>query len=485
MKFRSLGVFFLLLFVPLVHAEYYLYFMNNTHDALTLHNTCDSSLSSSKCSVHNNGQLEAFKRIHSHTINYDSGIHLNHRYTLINYFSMPGDEHHVRNNYFETTFEGDIIGSHIVDIKLTINGHTHVLLNSNNSEYKVKHNQLASFSVKHSDGHEYFFYVNTQKDHYSDQGIDSIYFTVHTKPTILSSSADNELTVITYNIQLFPVYAEVALDLNKPSTRVHYLSKMDALQHADVVVFEEAWDHGSRDILKNMMHKTYPYQYDPVPGNTHGHPLNSGLLIFSRYPMTKKMFVNYQDHQSLVDADRFSNKGAAYFRINKNGKGYNFIATHAQAQNDAKSVSVRQEEFRIIKQNIIDNHFLSISSHEPLIFVGDTNTSFYDKSQFDYMKSTLNLNSDGVLNNLYKTPKFSYDSSLNLMVSPSVTEYGLYDFAMPVKDFLQPSKILSQITPLRAVDQQSMYSRAWIRKLYHYGDIDLSDHFMVQTKFTF
>jgi hypothetical protein len=37
--------------------------------------------------------------------------------------------------------------------------------------------------------------------------------------------------------------------------------------------------------------------------------LNSGLLVLSKYPVTKQHFLNYQDHQSLVDADALSNKG--------------------------------------------------------------------------------------------------------------------------------------------------------------------------------
>ena len=483
MKFRAAVTALSLFFLPLVYAEYHLYFMNNTHDELTVNNACDIHLSQDRCSVYNNGKLQAFKRVQSHSVNYDSGIHHGHRYSLINTFSLPGDEGF--QNYVETTLEGDLIGSHIVDIKLNIDGQSHTLLDSNNSKSKVKSNQLASFKLHHRNEDDYFFYVSTQKDHYSDQGIDSVYFTVDKKPVILSSDANNELTVITYNIQLFPIYAAAALDLNKPSTRTYYLANMDALKHADVVVFEEAWDHGSRAVLKNGMQNDYPYHYDPVPSDTHHKPLNSGLLIFSRYPMTTKTFFNYQDYQSLVDADQFSNKGAAYFRIDKNGKGYNFVATHVQAQNDPEAVMVRQAQFRIIKNEVIGSTNLSINPQEPLLIVGDTNTNYYNESQFGFMKSILNLNSEGVLKNIYKTPKFSCDYTLNLMIPSSDHERALYDYVLPVKGFLQPSSMMSQITPLRAVDDVAMYSRSWIPRIYNYGNIELSDHFMVQAKFTF
>jgi hypothetical protein len=475
----------LLLCHSVVNAEYYLYFMNNTNENMTLMNTCDSKLPGSACKVHHNGKLDAFKRVESHVINYDQHITWGHQYTLITYFSMPGDEKEVRNNFFETVFHGDFIGSHIVEIGISVNGVKHVLLDDKNSKDKVLPNKIGQLDYKYTDGNTYTFYVNAQADHVSDQGIDSIYYSIDKKPSILSSEEDNELTVVTYNIQAFPNYIGIALDLNKMDSRVHYLSNVDAMKHADVVVFQEAWDHASRDVLKNMFHNTYGYSYDPVPDNTHLKPLNSGLLILSRHPFTQKYFVNYQDHQSLVDADRLSNKGAAYFKIDKNGKSYNLIATHTQAQDDQKSLAVRQEEFRIINKEIINNHGLSIPAHEPLFFLGDTNTSFYNKHEFDYMQSTLNLNAEGVTQNLSKAPRFSYDSSLNLMIDPKVTEYGLYDMVLPVKGFLQPSKSVSQITPLRALDSNRMYQRSLNTKLYNYGDVELSDHFMVQAKFTF
>ncbi len=328
-------------------------------------------------------------------------------------------------------------------------------------------------------------YINAQADRISDQGIDSIYFAIDKSPEILSSKNDEEISVITYNIQAFPNYIGVALDLNKMNSRVHYLGHADALKKADVIVFQEAWDPASREVLINMLHSAYPYSIDPVPENTHFKPLNSGLLVLSRYPITTQHFVNYQDYQTLTDADNLSNKGALYFKIDKNGQPYNFITTHTQAQEDTQAVSVRQEEFNIIKKEIILNKKIDIPTDEPLLFLGDLNTDFYNKAQFDFMQKTLDLDASGVLKNLNKNPKYSDDSSLNLMIDPSNKEHGLYDMVLPVKGYLQPTKSLSQITPLRALDENRMYQRSLNGKLYNYGDVELSDHFMVQAKFTF
>ncbi len=478
-------VLFTLLLSHLAFSEYYLYMMNNTQDDMTIMNTCDGKLSSSACIAMNSGRLPAFKRVESHKINYDEGITRNHHFTLHTYFSMPGDDKNVRNNYFDITFEGDWIGSHITEINLYIDGKEVNLLNDDNHKHKVLPNEIGRYDYTNGKGETYTFYVNAQADHVTDQGIDSIYFAIDKKPVVLSSKSDDELTVVTYNIQAFPNYIGIALDLNKMDSRVHHLSKIDALRHADVIVFEEAWDHASRDVLKNMFHSVYPYSVDPVPENTHLKPLNSGLLVLSKYEVTKKYFVNYQDYQSLVDADSQSNKGALYFNINKHGHNYHLIATHTQAQDDQKSLDVRQEEFRLIKEKIIDNHDLAIPTHEPLLFLGDTNTSFYNKEQFGYLKKALHLDAANVTENIEKNPKFSYDSSLNLMIDPSVTEYGLYDMVLPVKGYKMPTKAVSQITPLRALDENRMYQRSLNTKLYNYGDVELSDHFMVQAKFSY
>ncbi len=116
MKIRAMVLMLVSFFSMEIFAEYYLYMMNNTNEEIVILNTCDDNLGSSECSTLNNGKLPAFKRNKVHHINYDQGITRNHHYTLRTYFSLPGDENKVKNNYFSTTFEGDFIGSHITEI---------------------------------------------------------------------------------------------------------------------------------------------------------------------------------------------------------------------------------------------------------------------------------------------------------------------------------------------------------------------------------
>ncbi|UYM17722.1 endonuclease/exonuclease/phosphatase family protein [Endozoicomonas euniceicola] len=485
MKAHIAFIMAILIYHTSAYADYSLYFMNNTYDEITLNNTCDHQLDSPYCRALNSGKLDAFKRVGSHSINYDSGIKKDQDYILKSFFSIPGSENSADNNYFSTTFHGDFFGSHITEVSVYVDGIQHVLLDDKNSFNHVLPDKVGSVEVRHSDGNTYTFYVNAQKDSISIQTIDHLFYAIDKKPTLLSSESDNELTVITYNIKAFPDYIGLALDLNKMDSRVRYLSQADALRKADVLVFQEAWDSGSRDTLKKKLHEIYPHSYDPIPESYHLKLLGSGLLALSRYPITNTAFVNYQDYQTLQGLDRLSNKGAAYFKIDKNGKAYNLITTHAQAGVGNNSIAARREEFKIIKKEIIDNQALAIPPHEPLLVLGDFNTDFYNEKQFGYLQSTLNLDSGNVLKNLFKTPKFSADSDLNLMIAPKDSSRSILDMALPVKDFLQPVSSHSQITPLRALDNNRMYQRSRNAKLYHYGNVELSDHFMVQAKFIF
>ncbi len=122
MRFRTATFVALLLCHTAVNAEYFMHFMNNTHQDITLKSVCDDKLNKGICEVFSNGRVEPFKRVKTHKMSYDSGIVRNHRYTLMTYFSMPGDKKEIRNNYLSTVYEGDMLGSHVAEISITING---------------------------------------------------------------------------------------------------------------------------------------------------------------------------------------------------------------------------------------------------------------------------------------------------------------------------------------------------------------------------
>ena len=464
-----------------VLADYQIYMMNNTPSQITTNNDC-GTFHSDNCTAYNDKITAPFKRQQIFSVNYDKGITSGDDFKLKSYFTLPSGQ---KNNYFTVTFHGDQIGSHVKSIDVFVANKSYNLLNDDNSQGKVLANSLAQKTFKDSDGQLYSLYVDTQKDRVSTlQGIDDIFFTLNKKPVFFTSNATNEITLATYNIIAFPDYVTVALDLNKLDERISYL-----INHADldfdVIVFEEAWDRDVRNKIINGLKGKYPYNFDPIPANTHNLPLNSGLLVLSKHPISKKFFINYQDYQTLTDADRLSNKGALFVSINKGNKKYNIIATHTQATNTKIAIKLRQEEFSLIRKHIIGNVNLSISKSDPLILMGDLNTDYYDKIQFNKMSNTLNLSNDPIENTLYKAPKYSNDSDLNLMISASDKSKEMCDYIVPFRGFLEPNNIQRQITPIRALNDKKMYTSPIKLHLYNYGDIELSDHFLVQAKFIY
>jgi hypothetical protein len=313
--------------------------MNNTPNDINIKNTC-VDLDSSACSAMNNGKLRAFKRNPILQVNYDQGIKYGRDYTVKSYFTSPNG---TQGNYFSIIVHGDAIGSHIESIDVFIDGTTHNLLSNESDDEKVLSNGPGSYRVAHCDtngshakpadvfidgmtynllnnknddkkvllsglgsysfvegGEKYTLYAAVQKDHIESlQGIDSIYLSIDKKPQVFTSNGPKEISLITYNIQAFPPYVAVALDLNKPKARLDYLASQKNFRNADVIVFEEAWDRDLRGELKANFFKTYPYSIDPVPQNTHDKPLNSGLLVLSKHPVTKQHFLNYRCYLSF------------------------------------------------------------------------------------------------------------------------------------------------------------------------------------------
>ncbi len=464
-------------------ATYQVYFMNNTHQAIKIVDDCSAFLSGACQDKNPQGSLKAYQRKQTFTINYDEKIKHGKSYvakTVINF-----SDHTVA--VISATVKGDLIGSHLTQVSFAVNGENYTLLDDKNSSHKVLPDRLVGHTFTTAKGNTYTLYVDAQKDHDTTQGIDSLYFTLHEKHAVLKPRAiASQLGMITYNIQAFPNYIGIALDLNKMNSRVNYLVHSDYLKNTDVVMFEEAWDHDIRKVIINGLKSIYPYFVDPVPENDHLKPLNSGLLVLSRYPITRHAFIDYQDYQTLVSWDNYSNKGALYFKVNKLGQDYNIIVTHVQAGGDsakvnAQALKLRRQEFLLIKEHLIDG--LGLSKEQPLIIAGDLNTDYYDKSDYGFLQKTLNLGRMGMTNSVYAEPLYSSDDELNLMKERTTSGGSVLDYISPVLGFKQPFSVKRQITPVRAVDSNRMYQRSKDIKIYHYGNIETSDHFMVQSVF--
>ncbi|MDC8756909.1 sphingomyelin phosphodiesterase [Janthinobacterium fluminis] len=83
-------------------------------------------------------------------------------------------------------------------------------------------------------------------------------------------------------------------------------------------------------------------------------PVNSGLMVLSRYPIKDAIFVSYADY---AEDDRLADKGVALVKIARADKCiYNILATHMQAAYEHMDdhADVRRVQLRQIKQLIDD-----------------------------------------------------------------------------------------------------------------------------------
>ncbi|WP_119343017.1 sphingomyelin phosphodiesterase [Facilibium subflavum] len=451
------------------NATYQISLLNNTPEPLLVKSICPEE--KTDCRAYNTAVIKAYQRNKAFTINYDQKIKNGRLYDLKSYFALKDTVE----GYFNVTLKGDAIGSHIQAIDLFINGENHHLLSATN-DGKITANKLGSYTFITAQHQAIEIYATTLKDRTSLQKVDSIYLAISMKPEIFKQdNAPNSISLASYNIQAFPFYIGVALDLNKTHSRIAYLSNSPYFKDFDAIAFQEAWAYDVRNTLINNMKQSYPYFYDPIPQHTHLKPLNSGLLILSKWPILTKKFLNYTDTQTLTDADFMTNKGVLYIKINKNGQIYHIFATHTQAQDTEKAIQLRQREFRLIEKFI---YAQNIPTNEPVLLLGDLNTDYYNKNQYQYFKQI--LKPSVYLNTQNKSPKYSYDADLNMMIDPNAkAEYGLYDYISPLQDYRQPIDAAFQVTPIRALDKISMYQRSWLNslsKVYAYGNVEISDH---------
>ena len=80
----------------------------------------------------------------------------------------------------------------------------------------------------------------------------------------------------------------------------------------DIMVFNESFlkKKNCTAILKDKLTTTYPYQTAVTPRGAL--KLNSGVLVFSKFPILKQDFIRYKTKEDLI----FCKKGARYVELN-------------------------------------------------------------------------------------------------------------------------------------------------------------------------
>lgn len=250
--------------------------------------------------------------------------------------------------------------------------------------------------------------------------------------------------------------------------------------HYDVVVLEELMDKKYRDMVSTLMKRDYPYQYGPTMDCA---ALSGGTVIYSHWPILKKDSIIYQ-HCNKIDCG--SAKDALYIKIKKGNFIYNIFGTHLQATEGVKTASAdrmaRDQQFLHLRQFIKKQ---KINKNQPVIIAGDLNIDyqacFLKKDCEEYQKTIQSVDKDyGPWDNINTVP-FVSDPSKNLMNTDPESE--MEDYILPVSTQYLAS-ILQQSHINRVIREPVipiMYNGGSQMLHNPFGDLDLSDHFMLES----
>lgn len=195
--------------------------------------------------------------------------------------------------------------------------------------------------------------------------------------------------------------------------------------------------------------------------------VNGGTKIYSKWPILyDEQLIFKNSHPKTWDY--WSNKGAAYVKLDKQGKVFHVIGLHLQADEEGDDGSnirkLQLEELRNWMYGKLNSG--EIKANEPIIFAGDFNIPHFNKFRVKEMTSILQTNTMVLGSNLHSyEPNNTIHKANGHQYTPQTLDYILVSNLGKQPEFF-PS--LSQET-IRAM------------KL---GE-DLSDHHPVKQRFTF
>jgi sphingomyelin phosphodiesterase len=210
------------------------------------------------------------------------------------------------------------------------------------------------------------------------------------------------LKILTWNVQMLPDIVKRCYNREERCKGIiHDLENTDY----DVIVFQEVFSQQAYHLLYEGLKKEYPYQ-SGMPLKNHFLFAPNGVLIISRLPFK---IVDYTFFNNCKGADFFSCKGALLIEAEKNGRRFQLVATHLQADNKDKDRKIRQQEYAEIYERLLKPY---ACDNVPQFIAGDMNTPSIDSSGYHSMIRTYQC----VDGNLSGDLKYTYDGKNNPLV---------------------------------------------------------------------
>ncbi len=190
------------------------------------------------------------------------------------------------------------------------------------------------------------------------------------------SKEDGNLKILSWNIYMLPAIVVRPGKRERAHAIVEQLQKSDF----DIIVFEEAFLPAARKIIKDGLSKKYSYFYGPINNDGPSIKANGGVWVLSNIKLDVLHTIQFKNCKGI---DCYSRKGAILLQGNLNGKQFQVLGTHLQAD-DATNVREQQMD-QIYKELLVKYKQDSV----PQIICGDLNTEDRMKEHYCSMLECL------------------------------------------------------------------------------------------------
>ncbi len=237
-------------------------------------------------------------------------------------------------------------------------------------------------------------------------------------PVVISEeeecSEERNMKILSWNIYMLPKIVPSKGKLERAQAIVDEIRKSDF----DVIVFQEAFLKGARKVIAEGLKDIYPYAYGPANGEKIDIRISSGVWVLSK---TKLKLLNTVQFKNCTGNDCFARKGAMLLEGEWNGKPFQILGTHLQADGFDK---IREKQMdQIYTELLAENKREGV----PQIICGDMNTESEMKSHYCSMLDCLDAE-DGAISSIEKC---SYDGENNpISQSFGVRKKTNYDYIL-------------------------------------------------------
>ena len=270
----------------------------------------------------------------------------------------------------------------------------------------------------------------------------------------IENPPQKNLKILSWNIYMLPRL--VAAHSGKKE-RAQAIGEIFRDSDYDILFFQEAFHPMARKKILNQLKKKFPYQAGPANRKAFSLKTNSGLWVFSRYPILKSKAIVYRTRYGI---DALSRKGALLVEIDVNGQRIQVAGTHLQNCGPVWLRKAQCVEFyeRLLKPSVRDG--------VPQIICGDFNIDRYSVHEnYHSMLQALDAEDSNP-----DAAEYSYDRLHNDLHVEKGQRRDLIDYVL----------VRSNGVAMVCKNKVNAIKRRW-----HSRYADLSDHYSLLAEISF